>query len=49
MNGLQPRAARLARSSTLVCYAVARPLLQRRRESLVQRLLGEIEIAEQAY
>jgi len=49
MNGLQLLGARLARSSTLDCQAVARPLLQRRRESFVQRFLGEIEVAEQAY
>ena len=48
MNGLQLLGARLARSSTLDCQAVARPLLQRRRESFVQRLLGEIVIPEQA-
>ena len=30
-------------------HAIARPLLQRRRESFVQRFLGEIEVAEQAY
>ena len=29
-------------------HAVARPLLQRRREGIVQRLLGEVEVAEQA-
>ena len=36
----QPR-ARIRRD------AVARPLLERRAESIVQRLLGEIEVAEQ--
>ena len=29
-------------------HAVARPLLERRPESVVQRLLGEVEVAEQA-
>jgi len=29
-------------------HAIARPLLQRRPESVVQRFLGEIEVAQQA-
>ena len=32
----------------IVGHAVARPLLDRRREGVVQRLLGEVEVAEQA-
>jgi hypothetical protein len=39
-GGYQPR-ARIRRD------AVARPLLERRPESIVQRLLGEIEVAQQ--
>ena len=47
IDGLEP-AGRNEPGARIGGHAIARPLLQRRPERVVQRLFGEIEVAEQA-
>ena len=47
IDGLEPSGGDEPRAR-VVRHAVARPLLQRRPEGVVQRLLGDVEVAQQA-